>query len=316
MPATAAQVRAWTFTINNPLPDTQPDDNPQKWFDDGHVTYVVWQKERGEKGTPHFQGYVLWARKKTLAGCKKIHKTCHWEPRYGTHEQARHYCMKPHDGCACEHCEKARIGFPRLEGPWEVGDAPKPGERKDLELIKKDIKDGKSWYELWETNFNTMLRYHRGLREYREIVTPQRTWQTEVAVFYGETGTGKSRWLFEHLNLETTFWINRSRSDGNPWMDGYDPMKHTDVVIDEFTGWIDFETFKRMLDRYPCRLEGKGYTVNFRPLRIWITSNLPPDGWYNYMRKGVDYAQIERRLHYVVEFTEEREMLVKKDVLQ
>ena len=55
----------WVFTINNPTED----DNPQRW--DG-VRYLVYQKEKGKEGTQHYQGYVVFEKKKSLGGVKYV----------------------------------------------------------------------------------------------------------------------------------------------------------------------------------------------------------------------------------------------------
>lgn len=81
--------RAYCFTLNNPegLPD----------FDHPLVKYAIYQEEIGEEGTYHLQGYVelkkpvRWTQVRTI--CPTL-ATAHFEPRRGTPEQARAYCMK------------------------------------------------------------------------------------------------------------------------------------------------------------------------------------------------------------------------------
>jgi len=74
----------WMFTINNPQPDYEP---VRVWPD---VAYAIWQLERGANGTPHFQGYVVFQRKKRGTWVKKhCHAFAHWEPREGSHAQAK-----------------------------------------------------------------------------------------------------------------------------------------------------------------------------------------------------------------------------------
>jgi len=94
-----------------------------------------------------------------------------------------------------------------------------------------------------------------------------------VSVFWGRTGTGKSRRAWDEAGLEaypkdplTKFW------------DGY--RGHQNVVIDEFRGGISIGHLLRWLDRYPVIVEVKGSSVALRATRIWITSNLDPRLWY------------------------------------
>ncbi len=111
MPASS---KYWCFTINNP-DDTLVEDDPNNW--DGY-TYVTWQKE--DAGTPHYQGYVEYAKPKRLSAMKKISNRAHWEPRFGTQQEAITYCTK----------EETRV-----DGPWELGtkSIPSQGKRNDLE---------------------------------------------------------------------------------------------------------------------------------------------------------------------------------------
>ena len=74
--------RNWFFTINNP----DDDDNPEKW-DCSTFKYLVFQLEKGEQNTPHYQGYITFSNKKSLKQVKEISKKAHWEPRKGTHEK-------------------------------------------------------------------------------------------------------------------------------------------------------------------------------------------------------------------------------------
>jgi len=95
----------------------------------------------------------------------------------------------------------------------------------------------------------------------------------ECFVFWGITGSGKSRRAWDEAGLEgfpkdprTKFWC------------GYRDQAH--VVIDEFRGGIDIAHMLRWLDRYPVIVEIKGGAVCLAASKIWITSNLSPDDWY------------------------------------
>lgn len=94
-----------------------------------------------------------------------------------------------------------------------------------------------------------------------------------ISVFWGRTGTGKSKRAWEEAGLDaypkdprTKFW------------DGY--RSHRFVVIDEFRGGIDIAHFLRWCDRYPVLVEVKGGATALRAEHIWITSNLDPRNWY------------------------------------
>ncbi len=95
-----AEYRAVCFTLNNPS-DPIP-------FDVEKMEYLVYQREVGVNGTPHFQGYCEFKTKKRLAAVKELlGNRCHIERRFGTQEQAIRYAKK----------EDTRVA-----GPWEFGE--------------------------------------------------------------------------------------------------------------------------------------------------------------------------------------------------
>lgn len=158
-----AQARAWCFTLNNPTAQLE--------FT-GH-RYAVWQKEVGEKGTEHYQGYVEWLRPLRLAAVKKLLPTAHLEPRAGSREQARAYCMK----------EESRV-----DGPWESGEwETHQGKRTDLEAACEVLKE-EGLKRVAEEMPSVFVKFHKGLSALEKIsrVKPRdldfvpRPWQAKI----------------------------------------------------------------------------------------------------------------------------------------
>ena len=61
--------RHWLFTLNNP--DILPDEYLEKakaWKD---LRYIIFQLEKGEQGTEHYQGYVMFGKQRTFASLQK-----------------------------------------------------------------------------------------------------------------------------------------------------------------------------------------------------------------------------------------------------
>lgn len=92
-------------------------------------------------------------------------------------------------------------------------------------------------------------------------------------VFWGDTGTGKSRTAWERAGMDaypkdprTKYWC------------GY--FGQENVVIDEFRGGIDIAHLLRWVDRYPVIVEVKGSSAVLRAKTIYITSNLDPRSWF------------------------------------
>lgn len=92
-------------------------------------------------------------------------------------------------------------------------------------------------------------------------------------VFWGPTGTGKSRKAWEDAGVDAYPKDPRTK-----WWCGYRGQKN--IVIDEFRGDIDISHILRWLDRYPVSVETKGSSIPLAAKTLWITSNLSPDEWY------------------------------------
>ena len=77
--------RNWIFTINNPESNE---------IDFAAARYAVWQREKGENGTEHLQGYVVFSNSVSRAYVSAIMPRAYLEIRRGSHEQAKAYCTK------------------------------------------------------------------------------------------------------------------------------------------------------------------------------------------------------------------------------
>nr|QXP07666.1 MAG: replication associated protein [Arizlama virus] len=270
------------FTINN----AESDDLPAS-FEAMGVVQCVWQAEVGAAGTRHLQGYCRVAKKCSLAAMKVIHATAHWEPRKGTHEQAEAYCTKEET---------------RAAGPWRFGAAPAPGRRSDLDAVHESLKEGRSLTQISDDHFGPFMKYSRGIKEWKLLHTlKNRSWHTEVRVYWGPTGTGKSRRALHEAGPDA-YWVLQPGTGQACFFDGYEGQEH--VVIDEFYGWIPYAVLLKMLDRYPLMVHTKGGATNFYPKCVWITSNKSPQEWYS----SCAFAPLQRRLSpphgTVIEMTE------------
>lgn len=260
------------FTINNP----GPEDDPKKW--EG-IKFIVFQLERGENNTNHYQGYVQFISNKRIAALKKINRRAHWEKRRGTHDQAVAYCTKKET---------------RISEPYKWGEEPEKGKRNDLLAVKELIDKGARLEMVADQHFGTFIRYNRGLKLYMNMKSGERTKKTEVTVIYGPTGTGKTRFCAD--NFPNSYWVYPQSSGSAKWWDGYDNEEV--VIIDEFYGWFPHSYMLRLLDRYPMQVESKGGVSKFLAKQILITSNKSPDTWYPKLE--AQYPQLERRIDNIL----------------
>ncbi len=262
----------WVFTINNPSGDG---DEPAIVFYDS-AQYCIYQMEVGENGTCHYQGYIQFKVKKRIGALKALHATAHWEPRRGSHAEAKEYCMKEDT---------------RMEGAEviEWGEEVTTGQRSDLESLKCSLDEGKSLKDISDDHFGAFLKYSRSIKEYQVLHTQNnRDWATFTQVYWGPPGTGKTKRALHEGGLNA-YWLPKPIGN-SVWFDGYDGQEV--VVIDEFFGWLPRDLMCRMCDRYPLLVQVKGGTVPFLAKKIIITSNAAPAEWWTRIGLG----PMERRL--------------------
>lgn len=276
----ADQYIGWCFTINQPDKVDLMKDLGEKY--DDKVKYCCFALEIAPTtGHKHFQGYLEMVKKITLTGIKKLFNEwgAHWEPRKGTREQARDYCM----GMPDENGNKTKEG---VLGVWETEgwDNGGQGARNDLKAVVDMLKNGASIYDIAYKETSSFLKYHKGIERAHALFSPKRTWKTEVIVLFGKTDVGKSRIAWE------TFPDAYGKSAEHTWWDGY--AGEETVIIDDYEGEFDFRYLLRLLDRYPLQIQVKGGMTQFNSYRIVITSNRHPEEWYA-MNSRVNHDDIK-----------------------
>lgn len=279
------QSKYWCFTLNN---YTDAEENTlQTWLRES-ASYATYGYEIGECGTPHLQGYLELEKRVRFATLKNKLSTCgldriHLERRKGNAQQASDYC----------HKESIKPGF--FYGTLSKGQ----GSRSDLIQLREDLLAQKPLHEIAQEHFGNFIRYQRGINAFRSIMAEQRNWQMEVHVFWGKTGTGKTRRVFAECASSGEAVYSHP---GGPWFDGYDQQPV--VLFDEFSGsYFALPYLLKLLDRYPMQVPIKGGFVSFIPRKIYITSNYAPESWYG-SAKTEHVAALIRRLTNVEEFIE------------
>lgn len=266
------QAKHWCFTLNNPA-DAEQDELIQKASEAGDaVQYLVVGAEVGESGTPHLQGFVSFKSRKSFGRVKEfVGERAHLEVARGSPKQAADYCKK--DGAF-----------------KEIGTCPKgKGARNDLVEIVKNLKEGKRLSDIAEQFPAAAIRYHNGIRKVQALYPPKREGAPQIWVFWGRTGTGKTRRVWEFVD-RSKLWVH----PGGQWFDGYDG--HPAVLFDDFDGsWFKIAFLLRLLDRYEMQVQVKGAHVWWVPKTIYITSNIEPKDWYPNATQA-HQAALRRRL--------------------
>ena len=254
--------KRWCFTLNNPTEEeTEFMQNLVENMKDGsststngvELTYMIYGIE--QVSTRHLQGYLELKNKTSLSTMKRLKKRAHWEKAKGTSKQASDYCKK--------------------DGDFYEGGSIMPGQgaRSDLQAIKQKIEDGAHELDIADQHFEKWVVYRRSFQRYAALLEESRSWNTVVHVYWGKTGTGKTRFCMDQV-MDSTFW-----SPGDyKWFDGYSGQKI--VIFDDYRGEYPLQQLLKLCDRYPMSVPVKGGFVEWKPKKIYITSNIHPNEWY------------------------------------
>jgi hypothetical protein len=198
----------------------------------------------------------------------------HLERRIGSQQQAIAYVTKEDS---------------RIEGTlYEEGIKKCQGKRNDISEALEMLKEGRTLNEIID-EIPHILRYDKHLERYKQRSIEPRNFETEVIVCIGPPGSGKTRHVMEEENV----WIMPEQTS-SVWFDGYEGQEV--ALIDDFKGNIRYNFLLQLLDRYPMRVNIKGGFTQWRPKKIYITSNYEIENWY------LESAALLRRIKEVRRF--------------
>lgn len=271
MPPTTKS-RGWCFTINNPTIGDEIELDELKL----HTKYYIYGRELGEdRSTPHFQGFMYFANPTTFNRVRQLLSRAHIEAQKGTCQQALTYCKKDGDYEEWGDPPKASGGGATQRERWR--ELIRLSELGELDTIKQEFP-------------SEYFRYHERIRSLR--IRPSTTLDGELQNewWYGDTGTGKSRRLWEQFP-------NHYAKELNKWWDGY--SNEEVVAIEEWCPKNECTAsfLKIWADRYPFPAQIKGGSLrNIRPKKIIVLSNYTIDQCFPQVE---DQLPIKRRFKVI-----------------
>ena len=261
------------FTINNPRKDGNGVFLPLMAKLDDKLAYIVWSLEKGENGTPHYQGYLELKKQvesKDAGPIKKIlgYPGAHIEKRRGSARQAADYCKK--------------LDETHVDGPWEFGEISHQGisetdrlEKEELNAHLADIKEG--YKNLKDVPIDLIRSCPNAIKLALTLAPLVRRENVDVYYIEGPTGIGKTWNIFEKFPDAYRPIV----SGDKVWFDGYDGQET--LLLDELRGNIKMSFLLQLLDPYPLKVEIKGGMVPAKWKRVFITTNTPPEKWYPHL---------------------------------
>lgn len=266
----AKQIRSFVFTYNNYESDTA-----NKILDSFELRYGIIGAEISSTGTPHLQGFIQLANRKTLKGVGGMFPW-HVEPLKGTPEQAIAYCKKGLQA----HEEWEALG---VDGPqygyqaqlWERGSpcsgpaGKTKGEDRWRDIYRQALSVDHPLVELGEHFPGEFVRYFRNLAQIRQSSLLNYQGLRSCYFIYGAAGVGKSR--FCHENFPNAY----IKDACTRWWDDYQGEEV--VIMDELELQMASlgHYLKRWSDRYRIRGEVKGGHINLGFKVFLVTSNVP-----------------------------------------
>lgn len=220
------------------------------------VLYCKGQMERGTTtGYSHWQVTFCFEKKVSLRGVKAVlPDTGHYE--LSRSEAANAYVWK----------EDTRVPDTQFEfGSLPINRNSKP----DWERVWQAARDG----DVNGIPFDIRFRHYKTIRTIRADYAKPTSMERVGYIYWGATGTGKSRTAWEQAGMDAYPKDPRTK-----WWDGYTGQEN--IVVDEFRGAIDISHILRWTDRYPVLVEIKGASVPLMAKKFWFTSNLDPNLWF------------------------------------
>lgn len=230
---------------------------------------------------------------------KRFNSQVHIENAYGSSQSCRDYVAK--EGEKWEGDEKQKT---RIEGSFfEWGTLPEEhqGARNDLSFLYEMVKEGYSNFEILESNPDFMLRL-TDIERARQTIRAEENRTTfrnlEVTYIFGETETGKTRYVMEKYGYENVYRVTDYKHP-------YDQYKAEDVLLlEEFDSQLRIQNFLVLAEGYPLDLPCRYANRQACFTKIYIISNICLKQQYKDIqhKEPKVWVAFLRRIHRVMQF--------------
>lgn len=280
------------------------------------VDYLVGQLEQAgepdlerDQHRPHWQLYIELGVRLNRDQVARLfgwaRGTYHLEPREGTQQQAIDYVTK----------EDTRVGEPFT---LNVGTRHPPDAANAMETLRAAVRQGQNFRQILDNDsmFASAVRLHNGVKAAIRAHNrpPPTTDPIDVRIYYGPTGSGKTRSVFDEFGGDNVFMKSCELEKGQKWFDYYEGEKV--LLFDEmYPGQYPLAWLLRVTDRYKMQLEQKHDGCWKRWHTVIITTNCHPstlfpgarpEHWKPWLRRLGDNA-----IHYFANTTEYEDELVE-----
>lgn len=271
------QGRMWNITINNPAEVGLNKNKILEIMDNINTDYYCYSEEIGAAGTHHCHVFMFRKSAIRFSTIQKRFPTAHIERVKGSAKENRDYIAKEGKWADTAKAET------KVEGTFcEFGELPTKLEAGGgVSEILEAIKEGKDTLTIIEEHPDKMF-YDKNIDELRERYMSQKflkeNRKVEVVVLFGDTGTGKTKYIYENHSAVDICRVTDYGKNGNVKFDAYHSQKV--LVFEEFHCDIKINNMLNYLDIYPLMLPARYNDRVACYEKVYITTNMNPDDFY------------------------------------
>lgn len=300
LPAKDTRSRKYQLTINNPAEKGYSHEKIRSILDGNNPVYYCLCDETGENGTFHTHIYVCYANAVHFSVMKKRFAEAHIEAARGSSQENRDYIRKEGKYLDSDKKETNHIETFEEYGKMPLDKAAK--NKKVSEQVLQMIEDGYSNADImrrFPSCFTKLSHVEKARQTLLEEKYNTERRNVQVYYIYGETGTGKTRFVMDTFGYANVYKVTNyehpfDRYNGEPVL-----------LLDEFRSSLPFGDMLQYLDIYPCRLPARYADKIACYDKVFIVSNIPLSKQYPNIQveDSESWNALVRRINKITQFT-------------
>lgn len=293
------KARKYQLTFNNPEEHRVSHNSINESMKNLRWEYYCLCDEIGDSETPHIHLFFYCANAVSFDRVKKLFPSAHIESARGSCQENRDYIRKEGKFLDCEKKESNIIETFEEYGiiPLDKSAKNETVSEQVLEMIENGFSNAKiiKAFPSYSTKISHLDRTRQTLLEDEH----KEDWRDlEVTYIFGETATGKTRYVMEKYGYSNVYKITNYK---NPF-DGYAGQ---DVILfDEFRSSIPLSDMLQFLDGYPCLLPARFADKVACFSKAYVISNINLSKQYSEIQNSdaESWNAFVRRFTSVIEF--------------
>lgn len=294
--------RKYQLTINNPVEHGFTHEQIRKKLSTIKIAYCCFCDEVGREGTPHIHIFIYSKNAIMFSTIQQRFYGAHIECAVGTCKENRDYIRK--EGKYLDSDKKETNLIDTFEEYGEMPIERKGGSDNISSQVLQMIKDGYENLEIIDV-FPSYMTKIPHLDKVRQTILSNKFANVfrklEVTYIYGETETGKTRYVLETYGYENVYKITNYEHP-------FDAYEGQDVILfDEFRSSLPLKDMLQYLDGYSCRLPARYAERQACYTKVFLISNIPFEkqyiniqeteikSWYAFRRRITKYLNFEKK---------------------